>query len=129
MFGQRDFTHTRCTGGFALAVPPTLYGLCNPTALALDKENNLYVSDTNNNRVLEYFAPLAESSGVGSGDTIADAVLGQSSFVRNVCVGKLGGSRPANANGLCSPMGLSLDSAGNLFISDTYNNRLLRFAP
>jgi hypothetical protein len=83
-----------------------LYGLCNPTALALDKENNLYVSDTNNNRVLEYSTPLAESSGVGSGDTIADAVLGQSSFVMNVCVGKLGGSMPANANGLCSPSGI-----------------------
>jgi NHL repeat len=129
VFGQRNFTHTRCTSHFALAFPPTSHGLCNPSALALDKENNLYVSDTNNNRVLEYFAPLAQSSVAGSGDTIPDAVLGQSSFVRNVCVGKLGGSKPANASGLCNPMGLSVHSADNLFISDTYNNPVLRFAP
>ena len=129
VFGQRDFVHTRCTGHFALGFPPASHGLCNPTALALDQEKNLYVADTNNNRVLEYFTPLAQSSVAGSGDTIPDAVLGQSSFVRNVCLGKLGGSKPANASGLCNPMGLSVDSTDNLFISDTYNNRVLRFAP
>jgi hypothetical protein len=46
-------------------------------------ERNLYVSDTNNNRVLEYNTPLNPSSGEsGAADSIADNVFGQNgSFV------------------------------------------------
>ncbi len=129
VFGQSDFKHVNCVGGFRAAFA-NAHGLCEPTALTLDKEGNLYVADSQNNRVLEYFTPLAVTSVAGSGDTTPDAVLGQSSFRIHVCHRGTGGGLPRpDASGMCSPAGLSVDADDNLYISDNYNNRVLRFSP
>jgi sugar lactone lactonase YvrE len=114
VFGQAgNFNASGCnSGGISVG------SLCNPTALAVDPSRNLFVADSNNNRVLEYFTPLIT-------DTIADRVFGQlGNFTTSSC--NNGG---INAKGLCNPQGVATDSAGRLYVSDRNNNRALGFVP
>jgi Calx-beta domain/NHL repeat len=85
-----------------------------PHAVALDRNNNLYVADTNNNRVL-YF--------VNDGNTTADAVYGQGQ-VFNTNIANNGGIGSTSLN---APRGVAVDNAGRLFVADTGNNRVLTF--
>jgi sugar lactone lactonase YvrE len=82
-----------------------------PTEVSLDSSGNLYVADTNNNRVLFY----------PSGSTTAARVYGQSgSFTTGTA--NNGG---ISANSLDRPFGGALDSGGNLYVADYGNNRVL----
>ena len=63
------------------------------------------------------FATLAAAA---PGDVIGDRVFGQSgSFVTQGC--------GLTAASLCSPSGVAVDSAGNVYIADTANNRVLEY--
>ncbi len=119
VFGQGGMTSVGCnsdTGGGA----PTNADLCQPSAIAVDKSDNLYVADSGNNRVLKYNTPL-------STDTVADMVFGQGgSFTVGDCNFDTGGGNPT-ANDLCDPSGVVLDGAGNLYIADTINSRVLEY--
>jgi sugar lactone lactonase YvrE len=85
--------------------------LAFPTGLAVDSSGNLYVADGNNSRVLFYL----------SGSTTATGVYGQlGSFTTGTA--NNGG---VSANSLENPAGLTLDSSGNLYVADAYNNRVL----
>ena len=82
-----------------------------PDGAAVDGNDNLYVADNLNHRVLFYPA----------GSTTATRVYGQGgSFTTNTC--NKGG---LSANSLCLPRGLALDSRGNLYVGDTGNARVL----
>jgi len=88
----------------------------NPLALLLDHADNLYVTDTFNHRVLFYEKPLG-------GDTIVDRVFGQADL--NGMDPNAGGA--ISANTLSYPSGLAMDSAGNLYVADSNNHRVLVF--
>ncbi len=126
VFGQAgSFTSNTCnsdTGGFLQH--SSALDLCDPSAVALDGMGNLYVADFTNSRVLEYNTPLNAGSGeTGAGDATADTVFGQGgSFTSNKC--NLGGK---SASSLCVPMGIAVDSSGNLFVADEVNNRALEY--
>ena len=112
VFGQGgSFTSNSCNlGGISGS------SLCDPQGVALDVAGNLYVGDTSNNRVLEYDSPLTT-------DTVADRVFGQGgSFTSNTC--NLGG---ISANSLCYPEGVALDAAGNLYVAEFSNHRVLEY--
>lgn len=116
VIGQSSFTADSCNEG----ANPSATDLCFPTALTVDPSGNLYVADATNNRVLEYNNPLAACKGtfpcVGGA---AKEVFGQSSFTAsNVAAGK---------NGLDNPQGVALDASGDLYISDSGNNRVLEY--
>jgi hypothetical protein len=97
--------------------------LNGPRGVAVDKLGNLYVADTNNNRVLEYNKPFA--SGLST-NLSAQMVFGQGlNFTSNQC--NFGQSSQPNIESLCSPQGVALDSNGNLFVADTNNNRVLAY--
>jgi hypothetical protein len=92
--------------------------LSSPRWVGLDANNGLFVADSNNNRVL-YFA--------NDGDTKADRVFGQfGSFITGVPNndGK-GNSGTPGADNLNVPQALAVGGDGQLFISDTNNNRVL----
>ena len=92
----------------------TANSLGGPTDIAVDSGNGVYIADTQNNRVLFYL----------SGSTIATRVYGQSgSFIANTA--NNGG---ISANSLSNPNALTLDSAGNLYVSDSRNNRVLVYS-
>jgi uncharacterized protein (TIGR03437 family) len=90
-------------------------GFSKLTGLAVDPTTgNLYVADTGNNRILRFSAPFANPNRVEP-----DAVYGQSSFSTR--------STATTNNGLNQPRGVAFDSAGNLWIADTGNNRIVRY--
>jgi len=110
VIGQPDFTsNVQNNGGLSAS---SLFGA---TDVAVDAAGNAYVADARNNRVLIYLDPK-------NTDTVADIVLGQPDFVSNTC--NNGG---ASASTLCASRGVALDAAGNLYVVDVLNNRVLVF--
>ncbi len=83
-----------------------------PAGTALDAGGNLYFADTQNHRIRK----------VSPGGTIT-TVAG------NAVAGFSGDGGPATLALLNSPTGVALDSAGNLFIADTGNNRVRMVFP
>ena len=97
--------------------------LKEPTGLAIDSHNNLYVVDFGNNRVLEFNTPLSTTMIAGSGDTSADQVWGQAgSFSASTC--NNGG---VSASSLCFPIKTAVDSSGDLYVSDIDSHRVLEY--
>ncbi len=82
---------------------------------AFSDGTKLFIADTNNNRVLIYNSiPVAN-------DANADVVVGQPDMVS--ALANQGGGPAANT--LYTPMSISVDSSGKLYIADTYNHRVL----
>jgi secreted PhoX family phosphatase len=87
----------------------TKASLNNPTSLVFDKQGNLLISDTFNNRVRK-----VDSKG------IITTIIG------NDMAGFSGDGGQANKATLNAPGALALDNNGNLLIADTKNNRVRR---
>ncbi len=83
-----------------------------PAGVALDSQGNLYIADTANNRVRR-ISP--------DGQITTVAGFGPAGFS-----GDGGHARSALLN---RPMGVAVDSGGNLFIADTGNNRVRKVFP
>jgi sugar lactone lactonase YvrE len=112
VFGQPNFTSNACANSASAAT------LCSPGAVAVGSGGNVFVADSNNNRVLEYNVPLT------SGHTVADMVFGQPNMNSARC--NLG-SNSVTASSLCMPEGVAVDGYGSLYIGDTQNNRVLEY--
>jgi sugar lactone lactonase YvrE len=97
------------TPGFSPDQTPAASARLNlPTALALDTKNNLYVADTGNHRIRKISAGLITTvAGTGTQGFSGDA-------------------GPAIFAAIDSPTGLALDTANNLYLADTHNNRIRR---
>ena len=122
--GQPDLFSNTCNNG-GISASTLCLGVASPDGggIAVDVNGNLYVADTGNHRVLEYNTPLGACSSfpcVGAG---ANRVFGQGgSFISNT--GNNGG---VTANSLAQPFGVAVDSAGNVYIADRGNNRVLEY--
>jgi uncharacterized protein (TIGR03437 family) len=81
--------------------------LNNPNGLAVDASDNLFIADTINNRIR-----TVSTSGIIT--TVAGT--GANGFSGD-------GGAAANAQ-LNNPYGIAVDGSGNLFVSDTFNNRI-----
>ena len=86
--------------------PATSAQLSWPAGVAVDSAGNLYVADQNNNRIRKV------SNGVIT--TVAG----------NGTPGYSGDNGPATSAKLYGPKGVAVDSAGNLYIADTSNQRI-----
>ncbi len=78
-----------------------------PSGLAVDDRGNLFIADRGNNRVRKIGADAKIVTVVGNG-----------------WHGVIGDGNTASLAMLNSPRGLAIDAAGNLFISDTQNDRI-----
>jgi len=87
---------------------------------AVDAQHNLYVPDCYNNRVVMYRDPFNPTSGVA-----AHAVWGQGGDFTTHGPNK-GGIGPGSLR-LRDIMGIDVDAKGSLWITDSFNNRVLRF--
>jgi sugar lactone lactonase YvrE len=92
--------------------PATNAQLNGPTGLAFDSTGNLYVADTDNSciRMISTDGTIVTVAGTNARDFGGD-----------------GG--PAVQAALNQPEGMAADSAGNLYIADTFNNRIRMIAP
>jgi sugar lactone lactonase YvrE len=98
------------SGDGELAVAARLY---YPNDVALDRDGNLYIADTYNNRIRKvdtsgFISTVAGSTGVD---------------------GYSGDGGPAVSAQLNEPEGLAVDDSGNLYIADTDNNRVRKVIP
>ena len=106
VLGQPDFTTTNSgTTQVKMNVPEGLF---------FDGAGRLWVADTGNNRVLRFDNAAGKLNGGA-----ADAVLGQADFVSN--------STAMSQTRLTAPNSITGNSAGSIWISDSGNNRVLRF--
>lgn len=83
---------------------------------------HLYVADTYNNRILGFKDLRTATFG-----TRADIVIGQPDFQRTLRNYPSNSPFTPTASGLYDPIGLALDGAGNLYVADAGNGRVLRF--
>ena len=137
VFGQgssgADFTDAICYDGYGADPAPSADGICNLSGLAVDSDGDLFVTDISNSRVLEYLNPLAGGGGSpatpgSAGDVTADVVFGQNgSFVTGVCGGTAASGIPASGSVLCLPDGVTVDGAGDVFVADASNSRVLDY--
>src|SRR6266404_8478130 len=117
--GQPDFQTTLCNSGTAIGDLAGLGpdSLCGPGGVTVDAAGNLFVADSSNNRVLEYNQPFAQAKSVGFA---ANLVFGQgvtgTNFVARGCADSGPGHPAPSASGMCQPIGVRIDAAGNLYV-------------
>lgn len=109
VFGQAgSFT----TSNQANIGAPTADDLGNPDAVALDAADRLYCADRFLSRVTIYSTPLTSSS--------ANLVLGQTNLTT--------AGANLNQTGLDHCSGVAIDTAGNVYVGDEFNNRIMRYS-
>ncbi len=87
--------------------------LNQPSGVALDTAGNIYIADTGNNRVRK----IAAATGIIT------------AFAGNGAPGFSGDNSQAIFAQLNQPVGVVVDSAGNVYVADTGNNRIRKVAP
>jgi uncharacterized protein (TIGR03437 family) len=92
--------------------PATNAQLNNPEGIAVDSAGNVYIADYFNQRIRR----------VTQGGIIS-TVAGKGNF------GYSGDGDPATGAELSFPSGVAVDSAGNLYIADSFNQRIRKVTP
>jgi sugar lactone lactonase YvrE len=92
--------------------PATTAELNGPIGVAVDAAGNLLIADTDNNRIRKVTPDGVISTVAGTGTK-----------------GYSGDGGAATSAQLYSPYGVALDAAGNLFIADTWNERIRKVTP
>jgi uncharacterized protein (TIGR03437 family) len=121
VLGQIDFYANLPQGPSGRAT-----GMNSPSGLTVDSAGNLYVADTGNNRILRYPSPFAQPAGALQ---FPNMVIGQTTFSGKSANqgGTLSATTLSLNNGSISHAGLAFDPQGNLWVTDTGNNRVLRY--
>ena len=94
-------------GGLGDEGPATNARLLEPTGLAIDVDGTIYITDSGNNRVRKVDVEGTITTLAGTGEE-----------------GDGGDGGPATEAQLYYPIGVAIDSEGNVYISDTFNNRI-----
>jgi sugar lactone lactonase YvrE len=117
--GQPTLTAYRSIGSDP---EPSAGNIGYPASVALDSQGNLWVADNGFSRVLEYVPPFTN----GMSAKLAIGQPSTSPTSTNPC-NQTGGD--ASASTLCFPTGVTFDSKGNLWVSDSGNSRVLEYVP
>lgn len=131
VIGQRDFSSTAPINvTVSQAFPSALYA---PTAVAVDRNGNLFVADAGNNRILRYPKPFEQPEGES---VVADLVIGQPNLRSNLANRSSSASAAPSAAtiktnaasiGGVQNVSLAFDAEGNLWFTDAGNHRILRY--
>lgn len=102
------------SGFFAVDSPSSRSVMGYTFGVAVGPDGALFVSESFTHRVLAFRNAAMLNNGAN-----ASLVLGQSNFSN--------GDYATTRDGMNGPRGLAVDAAGNLFVADTFNHRILRF--
>jgi sugar lactone lactonase YvrE len=111
VLGEPDFTTAACA--------TSATGLAGGTGVKIGLFGKLWVSDTGNNRVVEFTPPFSN----GMAATLA---IGQADLTHGSC--NQGAAAPT-ASSLCGTRSLAFDWEGNLWVAEYDNNRVTEFKP
>jgi uncharacterized protein (TIGR03437 family) len=114
VIGQSDLLSNRSNAGGSGA---SASGFDTPAGVVFDSQDNLYVADLNNARVLKFSAPLGPSNQ----SPAASGVWGQPNFQTR-------GVGQASASTLAGPTGVAVDAGGNLYVAAPADHRVLVFS-
>ncbi len=124
VWGQEDFSGNACNEGRGLSHSDqsslclrSIYNEGFVGGVGLDAENNLWITDNQNNRVLRFTYDPA----TGRAGHDADLVLGQPNFTS--------GQRGSTLDHMWAPAAVRVDSAGSVYVADSLNGRILIFDP
>ncbi|MCB1018425.1 MAG: hypothetical protein KDC27_00785 [Acidobacteria bacterium] len=117
VIGQPDFSSAAANPDTGQGQSPTATSLFAPQGLGLSPNGDLWVADTGNNRVLRFPKPIDQQDRVR-----ADVVLGQAGFLSDI-------SAAVTARSLSVPRDVAVGAFGQIYVSDTGNNRILEYAP
>jgi sugar lactone lactonase YvrE len=92
--------------------PATSAKLSFPNGIAVDKNGNLFIADSYNNRIRKITPSGIITTVAGNG-----------------IAGFSGDGGPATSAKLWYPLGVAVDGSGNLFIADSHNNRIRMVTP
>jgi len=118
VIGQANLTSEGCNQRLAA---PTASTICVARGITFDSSSNLWVSDTDNNRVLEFKPPF--SNGMAASLELGQPA-GATAFTSNAA--NNGG---ISASTLYHTLQPGFDAYGNLWVSDGDNSRVLEFKP
>lgn len=125
VWGQADFRGHTCNRRDTLSAP-TAASLClapepgigyHVAGVALDATGNLWISDSQNHRVVRF----SYDASLGRPGATADLVLGQSTFTTR--------EKGAGRDEFNLPTSVRFDQQGRLLVSDTLNHRVVIYAP
>jgi trimeric autotransporter adhesin len=91
----------------------TSAGLTNPYGVAVDASGNIYIADSVSNHI----RMVTRSTG------IITTVAGDGTY------GFTGDGGQATSTSLSDPRGVAVDASGNIYIADTFSNRVRFFSP
>src|SRR5215471_1532336 len=92
-------------------------GFSSPLGMAVNPlTGDLYVADFGNNRVVRFLSPFANPSRIEP-----DEVFGQPNFSTRT-------AGATSSTSLNQPRSVAFDAAGNLWVADAGNNRVVRFS-
>src|SRR4029077_16750314 len=111
--GPRVFAGTGQAGFSGDTGPATGAELYRPGGLAVDKQGNLYIADSGNNRIRKVDVNGTINTVAGSGKYYGDS----------------GDGGPATSARLSFPFGVAVARNGTIYIADTGNNRLREVTP
>src|ERR1035437_5145954 len=93
--------------------PATMAQLYQPSAPTMDSAGNLFIADSGTERVRQVIR-----------DGTVTTLAGTGAAARGPADGS-----PAGSVALNTPMGVAMDSSGNVLVADTYNHRVVMVTP
>jgi sugar lactone lactonase YvrE len=114
--GVAGFTPTAGSSGLNTTVADTTVQLDSPSGVAVDSNGNVYIADTGNHRIHMVIANTATKLISVSSKLYTIAGSGIRTFS--------GDGTAADVASLDSPVGVAVDSSGNVFVADNGNYRV-----